>query len=208
MSKFPEPPAIAVLAKIPPRLTTLRAGSKWWRLYFAAGPHPTRWNGFRGWGPTSCRFDHQLPPSRAQARRILYGADCPQTCLAECFQETRTIARGRRGATLVGFELTREVSLLDLTGTWPTQAGASMAINSGARARARKWSAAIYRAYPGVEGLLYCSSMNANQPAIALYERAADAVPRLPTFHRKLDDRGLDRVVANAAVRLKYDVAP
>ena len=52
-----------------------------------------------------------------------------------------------------------------------------MAINSGSRATARAWSRAIYAAYPNVEGLRYASSMNANQPAFALYERARSSLP-------------------------------
>jgi hypothetical protein len=162
---------MANLAKLSPDVRVLPAGTRLWRLHCAAGAHPSRWNEFRAWGPTGSRFDHQLPPPRAQARQILYGADNPLTCFAECFQDTRTIARTRDRVTLVAFKLKRDVSLLDLTGTWPTRAGASMAINTGTRVRARKWSVAIYAAYPMIEGLFYCSSMNANRPAVALYER-------------------------------------
>jgi hypothetical protein len=100
----------------------------------------------------------------------------------------------------------RALVLLDLTGTWPTAAGASMAINSGPRPRARRWSQAIYAAYPSVEGLLYCSSMHANQPAAALFERAQSAIPPAPAFHRALADPGLLLRLDAAATLLGYQL--
>ena len=107
---------------------------------------------------------------------------------------------------LVCLELTCRVSLLDLTGPWPTRAGASMALSSGPRARARRWSQAIHAAYPDVEGLYYPSSMNANRPAAMLYERARDAMPDRPSFHRALADPALTPALARAARRFRYVV--
>ena len=130
------------------------------------------------------------------------------TCFAEVFQETRTIERSRNRPWLVGLELTRDVSLLDLTGAWPTRAGASMAINSGRRDRARAWSLRVYEDYPAIEGLHYASSMDGNRAALALYERAEDALPARPSFHRALADPGLDRAVARAASLFNYAVEP
>ena len=204
MAKFPEPPAVADLAAVPPARRVLPAGTRCWRIYFQGGPHPGSWDTFRAYGPTSARFDHHLPPPRVQARRVLYVATRPLTCFAEVFQDTRTIDRQRHAPWLVAFELVQPVPLLDLTGRWPTQAGASMAINSGPRPRARRWSQAIYAAYPHLEGLHYASSMNANEPAIVLYERAAHVMPGRPVFHRALADAALSAVVARAAARLDY----
>jgi hypothetical protein len=81
-----------------------------------------------------------------------------------------------------------------------------MAINSGPRPRARRWSQAIYDAYPTVEGLYYASSMNANEPALVLYERAASALPGRPLFHRALADAALTGAVVRAARRFTYAV--
>ena len=97
-----------------------------------------------------------------------------------------------------------DLQLLDLTGTWPTAAGASMAIASGPRARARRWSQAIHSAFPGVDGLLYCSSMNANQPCVALYERARKAMPASPLHNRLLTDPNLLTTLKNACADLNY----
>ena len=147
-------------------------------------------------------------PAREQARGTLYGALRVYTCFAEVFQDTRTIERSRKRPWLVGFELIRPVSLLDLTGTWPTQAGASMAISSGRRDRARAWSVRIYGDYPTIEGLYYPSSMDSNKPSVAFYERADDAIPARPLFHRALADPALSGAVVQAALLFKYGVEP
>ena len=108
------------------------------------------------------------------------------------------------GDEYVAFEAVRPLHLLDLCGAWPTQAGAPMAMNSGRRDRARRWSQAIYTAYPEAEGLWYPSSMDANRPCVALYERAGSALPARPSFHAALADPRLAVAVHHAAVRFHY----
>jgi len=137
---------------------------------------------------------------------VLYLAETALTCFAEAFRGTRAIDRRRDEPWLAGLELVRAVSLLDLTGSWPTRAGASMAINSGPRSRAWRWSQAIYAAYPAVEGLYCASSLDANRPAVMLYERAARALPKRPTFHRALADPTLTAAIVRAARRFNYVV--
>jgi hypothetical protein len=79
LAKFPEPPPSRELAKIPPAIRTLPAGTGLWRLYFRRGNHPVSWNTFRSYGPVeSSRFDHQISPG--QPRSILYTADDIGTC--------------------------------------------------------------------------------------------------------------------------------
>ena len=203
MAKLPVPPPKLSLAAT---VVTLGAGTRLFRVYHAAGPHPATWNGFRHFGPTTSRFDHHDPPPHLQARGILYAASDPTTCLAEIFQATRVIDRAAAAPWLVAFDLTRTLSLLDLTGAWPTRAGASMVINSGPRPRVRLWSRAIYASYPRVDGVLYASSMHANQPAVALYECAGRALPVAPVFHRALMDPAVRPRIDGAATRLGYGV--
>ena len=204
MAKFPEPPSVARLRAIRPQLRRLPAGTDLWRIYFAGGVHPTTWNGFRFFGPTDSRFDHQLLPRSVQARGLLYVADSALTCLAEVFQASRTIDRSLRVPRLACFTLSRDLQLLDLASAWVTRAGASTAIHSGMRARARRWSAAIYDAYPHIDGLAYCSSMNANAPALALYERAAGALPSGVRLDRALADGALLPQLDHAGLTLGY----
>ena len=203
MPKFPEPPRD--LPSVRPEWHELPPGTLLWRIYARGGDHPGVWNGFRRYGPIgTARFDHHLPPPHEQDRAILYAALDIPTCLAEVFQDRRTINRARRVPWLVAFQTAALLRLLNLHSPWPTHAGASMAISSGRRDRARRWSRAIYAAYPTVQGLWYPSSMYAGQPCVALYERAQDAVPARPSLHLALADPRLDVPLLHIAADLSY----
>ena len=210
MPKFPEPPPVAELRRIPPAERTLDPGTLLWRVYRRGGNHPGLWQRFRRFGPLSGRFDHHQPDAgrpQSQKRGVYYAALDVTTCLAEVYQDTRTISRNASDQPwLVGFELGTAVPLLDLTGRWPTRAGASMVLSSGPRPRARRWSQVIYEAYPRLQGLLYGSSMHANRPMVCLWERAAGALPHHPKVHRPLNDPALLTALDRAAVRLGYDL--
>ncbi len=206
MPKFPEPPDAATLAAVPAEWTYVAAGTRLWRIYFKGGAHPTFWNSFRGYGPTRSRFDHQLPPPRLQRRSILYAAEEGPTSVAEVFQDARIIDRTARAPWLVGFDLRQDLQLLDLSGTWPTRAGASMALSSGPRPRAQRWSRLIYDAYPDAQGVYYPSSMHGNRPTVALYERAFAALPPAPIFHRPLVDPALLSVLSWVAAQIGYEL--
>ncbi len=205
MPKFPEPPPVDQLMQREPAVKLLTAGTMLWRLYFRSGPHPGRWDQFRTYGPVrTARFDHHHLPPHIQVRGILYAALHGPTCVAEVFQDARLVDRHRKDPWLVGFELSQDLRLLDLTGTWPTVAGASMSMSSGPRPRAQRWSRAIYGAYPQVQGLWYPSSMHANRPAVALYERATGAMPDNPSFHRALADPALLPPLRGIALEVGY----
>jgi len=158
----------------------------------------------RWFGPTDARFDHHLPPQAIQDRGILYCADRATAALAEVFQNRRVINRRLRGPRLVAFELASQLELLDLTGTWPTRAGASQAISTGPRSRARLWSRAIYDQYPTVMGLLYPAKMHGGARSLALYERAQSALPALAVFDRALADGAMTSILLKAADDLGY----
>ncbi len=204
MPKFPNPPSVSKLSATKADIRLLATGRLIWRVYFRSGPHPTTWNELRAFGPTNSRFDHHVAPAAVQARKILYGAEHGPTCIAEVFQASRTIDRTTDKPWLVGFHLTRPVEFLNLTGAWPTKAGASMAINTGRRSRARLWSQVIYEGYPTVDGLFYASSMDANRPAVALYERAESAISSAPSFDRALSDPAMETPLKHAANRFGY----
>jgi hypothetical protein len=204
LPKFPEPPDLRAL---PPTWRILPAGTRLWRLYARGGPHGGAWNQFRSFGPlTTARFDHHLPPPHVQERAILYAALHGPTCIAEVFQDTRVIDRQANEPWLVMFETAQPLCLLDLSSTWSTQAGASMAIASGRRDRARRWSQAIFVAYPLAQGLWYPSSMNANTPCAALYQRAAPALPHRPMLHLALSDPRLDVPLQQAARQFNFRI--
>lgn len=205
MPKLPRNSPLEQLKALSPDIYTLKSGLTLWRIYFRSGPHPTSWADFRGFGPLDGRFDHHLPDAQgdptSQTRGILYGAEEGATCFAEVFQRTRVIDRFRREPWLVGFEIATSLKLLDLTGSFSTRVGASMALMTGPRAVARRWAQTFYEAYPEVQGMYYPSSMYANAPAIALNERAVTAgtMPSVPSFHRALADNALHTVIRNVA---------
>jgi hypothetical protein len=208
LPKFPQPPPVEVLREIPPEINRLSAGTRVWRVYFRGGPHPGRWNALRAFGPTTARFDHQLPDASGapweQDRAIQYLALDGITPLAEVFQDSRVIDRSARAPWPVAYDLAADLELLDLTGGYPTRAGASMLIHCGSRPRARLWSRALYTAYPEIQGLYYASCMHGGSPSPALYERGAGAIPAHPAFHRALADKALRMTLRNAAARLNY----
>ncbi|WP_370161580.1 hypothetical protein [Limimaricola soesokkakensis] len=213
MPKFPEPPERAALEALGPEIREWPRAAPLGRIFMRGGAHPVEWNSFRHWGPTDARFDHHLPGpdggGAEQARGVLYaagpgGAGALATCVAEVFQAKRIINRSHGAPWFCVFATTRPLRLLDLTGRWPTRAGASAAIATGARGRARRGSAAGYEAYPMIEGVIYRSSMAGDAEAVALYERAASALPERPQFHRALEDPALQRPLLDAAAAINY----
>jgi len=205
MPKLPEPPSAQVLAGIAPDPYIIRAGTELWRVYAQGGKHPRAWNAFRAYGPVKdMRFDHHEEPMRQQERGVLYAASRIAICVAEFFQQGRTIDRHRGEPWLVGFTVKRDVTALNLCGTWPTRAGASMAINTGRHDRTRRWSRALYDAYPDIEGLCYSSSMYANQRAFAFYERGEGALAPTPFFHMPLSAPGLSAPLDGIAREIGY----
>lgn len=210
MAKVPRALDLATLRTLDPPTTTLPVGTRLWRLYYRGGNHPTAWRDFRHVGPVDARFDHHLPDTdgnpAVQDRAILYAAAHPFTCLAEVYQQERTINRWHKLPWLVAFEIKNEINLLDLTGSFPTQSGASMGLMSCARSVARRWAQGYYEAYETLHGLCYPSSMHANAMAVVLTDRAeaVGVLPEVPRFHRALADPAMLSIIRNAARTLGY----
>ncbi|MGM0578878.1 MAG: hypothetical protein ACQEXJ_24360 [Myxococcota bacterium] len=55
-----------------------------------------------------------------------------------------------------------------------------------------------------MEGVLHPSSMDANRPMLALWDRAEGAAPRHPVFHRALADPALLTFLREACARFGY----
>ncbi|MDR5725879.1 MAG: RES family NAD+ phosphorylase [Terriglobia bacterium] len=210
MAKFPTSPGVAALSALLPAIHLLPSGSILTRVYYARSRYPQSWDQFRYVGPLNSRWDHHLPDDegnpQAQVRGIYYAAANAKTCLAEVFQVTRRIDRVFQSPWLVVFESLADLKLLDLTGDLATRMGASMAIHSGSRGRARGWARDLYEAYPEIQGILYAASMHGGKPAIALNERALKAplFPAHPLFHRALADDAMIDTLKHAARELGY----
>lgn len=198
--------------------TTLSAGTVLVRVYNRRGPHPTRPDRLRHWGPSEQgRFDHHErdrdgepcdhldDEGRVGAAVASFGArrspvtpprrgsipvDSPiVTAVAEAFQASRVIdCSGLHGLALMATGPDRE--MLDLSSGWATRAGAVSHLATGPRPQTQAWARAIHDAYPNLAGILWPASVHPAGWALVLNERAADGEGVVPT---RLDfDRALD----------------
>jgi RES domain len=216
LAKFPHSPGAAALANIMPSVRRLSAGTTLARVYFTRSPHALSWDAFRYTGPLNSRWDHHVSNAQGagdalavggEVRGIYYAAADAKTCLAEVFQDTRRIDRAFQAPWLVVFKTLRVLEVLDLTGDFATRMGASMAIHSGSRGRARGWARDLYQAFPAAQGILYAASMHGGAPAFALNERALKGGPLFPLrpeFHRALADDAMLDPLKHAARALGY----
>lgn len=210
MERLPPPPDTDDLPDLQETdLRILPAGSRLFRVSFFEGAYPSRWDSFRRFGPVAtARFDHHVAPPHDQDRGIMYGApesaEAIVTCVAEVFQDTRTIDPRRHSPWLASFALTTDLRLLDVTSAWTTRAGGNQAICSGDRERAREWSRSIYARYTNVHGIFYAGSTYGPGRAVVLYERSRSAIPLRPVFNRPLADPGLADSLRRAAHALNY----
>lgn len=208
MAKLPRPPESAELVALAPltgALHTVGTDLTLWRIHATLGEHVLAWNQVRHRGPARGRFDpHHLPPGDDASRCVLYVGDQIPVVLAEVFQHTRRVDVAAGGPWLTGLRLTRTLSLLDLTGLWPTRAGASQVIASGPRPQAQAWARVIADAWPDVDGLWYRSSMHGRGHCAALWDPAADAIPDRPLMSIPLAHPALWDALADACEQLGY----
>ncbi len=207
MPKFPEPPGVEALRSLglhADDLVILASTSSLWRIHRTTGLHVAAWNALRYFGPVDgMRFEPHDPPPHLQRRGVSYAALDVPTCVAEVFQRQRIVDRHEGNPYLTGMRLTRPVRLLDLSGSWPTRAGASQAINSGPRPRASAWARTIRAAYD-VDGLWYPSSMHGGGLCVALFDTAADALPVAPLVSVPLAHPALANPLAAYTADLGY----
>ncbi len=209
MSKLPNPPDPAPLRKRAPigrALHTLGQRVTLWRIHHTVGAHVLAWNQLRRYGPAAGRFDpHPLPPGATSSLGVLYlAAERVEIAVAEVFQRTRRVDVTAGGPWLTGLRLTRPVRLLDLTGTWPTRAGASQTLCSGPRPRAQAWARTIAQAWPDLEGVWYPASMLGGGHCAALWAPAADALPDTPALAVPLAHPSLWGPLAVTCQRIGY----
>lgn len=212
MSKLPNPPDPATLrhrAPIAHALHTLETRVTLWRVHYTVGAHVLAWNQLRRYGPASGRFDPQPPPPSSESGLgVLYlAAERVDVALAETFQRTRRVDVNAGGPWLTGMRLTRPVRLLDLSGSWPTRAGASQTLCSGPRPRAQAWARTIAQAWPDLDGLWYPSSMLGGGCCAALWTPGTDAVPPTPLLSVPLAHPALWGPLAEACERIGYRLA-
>lgn len=118
-----------------------------------------------------------------------------QTALLECFRDAGVVDTVTDDPYFVLFSATRPLRLLDLADSdWVTVAGGNAAISSGPRLQARMWARVIHEHYQGddaLDGVVYTTSNRPLSRSVALWERAADALPDRARFHQPLRHLGL-----------------
>ena len=171
---------------------------------FDPSRHVASATGFRSHGPL-LRFDHHRrredgKPADDAERGIYYAAMNLSGCLVEVFGDTGVVDLGNHH--VASPILRREVRLLDLRRHGAMRAGTQAAIAKASdRGLSRAWSRHLYEnteIYGEVDGLIYLNAHN-DEEAIALYERASDALECPPERVTRLDDQALRTAVLEAA---------
>lgn len=215
MSRLPPPPVPAMLQAIlrsSEDIVTVHTGTRLVRVFFAAsGTHPERWNLFSYNGPLPHRRFDPHPPgpgggvATSPEHGVMYAQLSVRSAVAEEFQDTLVVDRGTRRPHLAVFRPTRTLRLLDLSGLWPTRAGASQEISSGPKNVTQAWARTIRAAHPELDGVWYRSSMDAGEPAICLWDPpAASILPATPDVLLPLDHPGLDLPLTRICDELNY----
>ncbi len=160
---------------------------------------------FRDHGPL-LRFDHhrgkgeERESSTDTERGIYYAAPTLSSCLVEMFGDTGVVEMGtnRVAAPILG----RDLRLLDLRANGAMRAGTKAAVAKVSdRMLSQAWSRYFYdtlKTFAKVDGLLYLNAHN-DEDAVALYERARDALLCPPDRVIRLDDEAIRAAVLEAA---------
>ena len=118
------------------------------------------------------------------------------------------IDRADRGRTLVSWQPTRELTLLDLTSNFPVLNGAAASMMMDDKAHTQVWAKAIYEQVgTKIDGLRHLSSIT-SEPMVTLFSRVEvqPAFNTYPDSRAALADAAADVAVYLAALKLNYDV--
>ena len=186
-----------------PLFHDLPSGSRLVRL-FDPSRHGATATGFRSYGPL-LRFDHHRgqgggKPGDDIERGIYYAAMTLSSCLVEIFGDTGVVDLHRHH--VASPILRRDLRLLDLRHSGAMRAGTKAAIAKVPdRSLSQAWSRHFYETpeiYSDLDGVIYLNAHN-DEDAIALYERASNALECPPGRVMRLDDEALRTAVLEAA---------
>ncbi len=186
-----------------PLFHVLPAGTRLVRLFDPSRRGATA-IGFRSYGPL-LRFDHHRgtgdgTPGHDPERSIYYAATTLSSCLVEIFGDAGVVDLDRHH--VASPILRHDLRLLDLRGSGAMRAGTKAAIAKVSdRGLSQAWSRHFYEkteVYGAVDGVVYLNAHN-DEEAIALYERASDALECPPNRVIRLDDGALRAAVLEAA---------
>lgn len=173
----------------------LPAGSELYRIYNPA-KHDATALGFRFVGPL-VRFDHHVEGSTE--RGMYYAAPSLESCVVEVFGDLGVVSLDERRVAKP--LLRRELLLLDLRGRGGMRAGTVAAIATADHHLSQQWSCYFYEhaeTYGEIDGVVYANAHN-GADAIALYERAQDALDCPLAREWRLDDPVIETEVRRIA---------
>ena len=171
---------------------------------FDPSQHGATATGFRSYGPL-LRFDHHRRredgnPGDDSERGIYYAAMTLSGCLVEVFGDTDVVDLHSHHVTSP--ILQRDLRLLDLRHNGAMRAGTKAAIAKVAdRSLSQDWSRHFYETsevYSDLDGVIYLNAHN-DEDAVALYERASNALECPPERVMRLNDEALRAAVLEAA---------
>lgn len=209
MTKLPQTPPLSFTTEAR-HLRVVGTDEVLWRIYRSVGPHALGWDELRHWGPApAMRWDPQTPPAAHDPGvGVLYAAGDATTAFGEVYQGPRKINRSEGGATLVGWQPSRELTLLDLTSNWPVRNGASASMMMGEKRSTQAWARQIFNVMgEDIDGL-YAQSSITNRPVITLFQRTEilPAFPDRPQFHALLSDVTVESLAEIAAFDLGFEL--
>ena len=198
-------------------------GGTLWRIHRDSPDRPG-WNQLRHHGPVpGMRFDpHEPPRGDDKNEGVQYLATRVADAFAEAFQTTRVIPLRDPRIRLVGWEPTRELTLLDLNGAWGVRNGASATLPTGPKRYTQPWARAIHQQLPEIDGLWHHGAM-AGGDLVTLFTPAergpaergpaergpverGPVWPAAPTFSRSLADPLSRAVVLAVGRKLGYSI--
>lgn len=186
-----------------PLFHILRSGDRLVRL-FDPSNHGATATGFRSYGPL-LRFDHHREsedgtPGDDTERGVYYAARTLSGSLVEIFGDTGVVDLDRHH--IASPLLRRDLHLLDLRGNGAMKAGTKAAITKVPdRELSQSWSRYFYEMsenYGVLDGVIYPNAHN-DEDAIALYERASEALECPDDRVMRLNDEALWAAVLEAA---------
>ncbi len=170
-----------------------------WRIHRTQGSRVLPWNQPRTFGPIpTMRYDPQPHPAATSTEGVLYTATSLATALAETFQATRVIDSGSFGPQVTAWTPTRDLRLLDLTGSWALRNGAGFALATAPKSVCRAWSRQIRATWPDLDGLWAPSTMTGDANVV-LWNPGRTSLPAAPDFSRPLAEPTVHAIASRIA---------
>lgn len=170
-----------------------------WRIHRTQGGHVLAWNRMRSFGPLpTMRYDPHPEPTGTSAEGVLYTATGLAMALAETFQATRVVDSRSFAPQVTAWTPTRDLRLLDLTGSWALRNGAAFSLATAPKSTCRAWARQIRATWPDLDGLSTPSTMTGGTNVV-LWNPAQTSLPGGPDFSRPLAEPTLRAIAARIA---------